>query len=266
MHDYQGRDRLAEKGRLLWAVIKRGLLGICQGPDLSFGVSEQCWDWFILCLSQQKTELPTSYCKHLQSSSLSEAIQAGHNSEHCLFLFHKGLLLETTEISNLESLRCKWQTVFHSGKTAWEWSPTGTKWFLSAVIVTDALWEWLSTCPRKVPSWPINCTLIFVGHIWLFPESFSFPSFVFSVTLSPPGWILSLNCLSSGQSCQKPKPSPSLSCRLALPGFSSLPANKTPLNSQVPNSWCLPSHILGLKSQPSRFCLESTATPVSVQL
>lgn len=129
------------------------------------------------------------------SKALREAIQAGHNSEHCLFLFPKGLLfLETAEISNLESLRCKGQAVFHSDKTAREWSPTGTKWFLSAVIVTDAFWEWLSTCPHMVSSWPINYILIFVGHNWLFPESFSFPTLVFSVTLSPPGWILSLKC------------------------------------------------------------------------
>lgn len=71
------------------------------------------------------------------------ANQDGHNSQHVLFLFYEGLfLLEIPEISNLESLRCKEQTVFfHSGKTELEWSQTGIKWFLSAVVVTDALWE-----------------------------------------------------------------------------------------------------------------------------
>lgn len=152
------------------------------------------------------------------SKALREAIQAGHNSEHCLFLFPKGLLfLETAEISNLESLRCKGQAVFHSDKTAREWSPTGTKWFLSAVIVTDAFWEWLSTCPHMVSSWPINYILIFVGHNWLFPESFSFPTLVFSVT----SYLYQAeSCLSSVLSSGQPRnPSPSLSCKVGPAGL-----------------------------------------------
>lgn len=102
--------------------------------------------------------------------ALSVANQDGHNSQHFLFLCYKGLfLLEIPETSNLESLRCKEQTVFHSDKTALEWSQTGTKWFLSAGVVTDALWEWLATCPHRVPSWHINCTLSALWVIsWLF--------------------------------------------------------------------------------------------------
>lgn len=98
------------------------------------------------------------------------ANQDGHNSQHFLFLCYKGLfLLEIPETSNLESLRCKEQTVFYSDKTALEWSQTGTKWFLSAGVVTDALWEWLATCPHRVPSWHINCTLSALWVIsWLF--------------------------------------------------------------------------------------------------
>lgn len=45
----------------------------------------------------------------------------------------------------------------------------------------------------------------------------------------------------------------------------SLQAKAFSLNSQVLHLGCLPGHILGWKGQPSRFCLESTVTPVLAQ-
>lgn len=194
---------------------------------------------------------------------MSEAIQAGHNSEHCLFLFPKGrLFLETAEISNLESLRCKEQAV-RQHENGHQQEPNGFS------LLSLLLMQYGNGCLPVHTRCLLGPSTVF-SSLWVISDCFlNHSPFQLLCFLSPylhQAESCLSSVLSSGQSRNQSHHHLS-AVRLALPGFSSLPAaNKTPLNSQVPHSGCLPGHILGLKSQPSRFCLESIATPVLVQL
>ena len=96
-HTYQDRDRFAGEGQPPGTLIKRGLLGMSEGPDFSVGVSGQ--DVRIDSSSyfpRKRTMLPISYCKHFTSKALSSSGQRGRDSQPCLFLFQGALNLWKT--------------------------------------------------------------------------------------------------------------------------------------------------------------------------